>query len=157
MNPLYVSDLDGTLLINDATLSEYSRAELQRLLHEGVSFSVASARSVVSIRKIMQGLHLTLPVVEFNGAFLSDLETGRHQVIHSIESAVALDIYHTITRFGCIPFVSTYNGIEDRLYYPDPINEGMDWYVNDRLANKEDSVVKYIRAHWDQAHVPRKV
>ena len=61
MNPLYVSDLDGTLLTNEATLSEYSKAELQRLLHEGVSFSVASARSVVSIRKIMQGLHLTLP------------------------------------------------------------------------------------------------
>jgi hydroxymethylpyrimidine pyrophosphatase-like HAD family hydrolase len=215
MNPLYVSDLDGTLLTDDATLSEFSRSELQRLLTQGVSFSVASARSVVSIRAIMQGLRLKLPVVEFNGAFLSDLETGRHRIINSLDPAVARDIYHTVTRFGCSPFVSTYNGREDCLYYRDMKNDGMGWYwltVHDRHAtkdqairtltemyglseselivfgdqindikifqiaaqavavanalpevklhathiigsNEEDSVVKYIRAHWNQIHM----
>ena len=49
MNTLYISDLDGTLLTNDARLSEFSRAVLRELIADGLSFSVASARSVVSM------------------------------------------------------------------------------------------------------------
>jgi hypothetical protein len=81
----YVSDLDGTLLANNASLSEFSRAHLAQLLREGLSFTVASARSVVAMQLMLQGLPIQLPVVEFNGAFLSDLATGRHEVINSID------------------------------------------------------------------------
>lgn len=79
MSHLYVSDLDGTLLSNNGTLSNNSRAALQQLLSDGVAFSVASARSVVSIKPILSGIRLSLPVIEFNGAFLSDLDSGRHE------------------------------------------------------------------------------
>jgi hydroxymethylpyrimidine pyrophosphatase-like HAD family hydrolase len=43
MDTLYISDLDGTLLRNDASLSDYSRRELIALLEEGVQITVASA------------------------------------------------------------------------------------------------------------------
>jgi hypothetical protein len=71
-NPFYVSDLDGTLLRSNATLSSYSKKILQQLLHEGLHFTVASARSVFSMWPILDGLRLSLPVIEFNGAFISD-------------------------------------------------------------------------------------
>ena len=77
MTALYVSDLDGTLLTNAATLSDYSRSALRTLLAEGLKFSVASARSVASMRKILRGLTLELPIIGFNGALLSDLNTGK--------------------------------------------------------------------------------
>ena len=41
---LYVSDVDHTLLDNAGTLSGYSRATLNRLLAQGLRFTVASAR-----------------------------------------------------------------------------------------------------------------
>lgn len=137
MNTLYVSDLDGTLLTNEATLSEFSASVLQELLDEGLPFTVASARSVVSMGMILKGLKLTLPVAEFNGAFLSDLETGRHEIINSIEPAIVEDVCHVLPQFGCVPFVSTFNGTEDCLYYNGIINAGMRWYLDDRLARND--------------------
>lgn len=137
MSTVYVSDLDGTLLTNEAALSPFSKNTLQELLRDGLPFTVASARSVVSMAMMLEGLKLPLPVVEFNGAFLSDLETGRHEVINSIEPAIVEDVYGLLPHFGCVPFISTFNGSEDCVYYRDIINEGMRWYLNDRLAKKD--------------------
>jgi Cof subfamily protein (haloacid dehalogenase superfamily) len=137
MSTLYISDLDGTLLTNEATLSEFSRTTLQDLLQDGLPFSVASARSVVAMRMILEGLNLRLPVVEFNGAFLSDLETGRHEIINAVESQVVDDLYGLIVKSGCTPFVSTFNGTEDCVYYCEVVNGGMHWYLNDRIAKRD--------------------
>ena len=65
---LYVSDLDGTLLQEDATVSPTSRRILSSLLAEGLPLTVASARSVVSMQQMLAGIGLKLPVIEFNGA-----------------------------------------------------------------------------------------
>ena len=45
---LYVSDLDGTLLRSDGSLSAYSVRTLTRLIREGMHFTVASARGLRS-------------------------------------------------------------------------------------------------------------
>jgi 5-amino-6-(5-phospho-D-ribitylamino)uracil phosphatase len=137
MSPFYVSDLDGTLLSNSATLSEFSRNELQRLLTEGVAFSVASARSVVTISSILQGVRLQLPVIEFNGAFISDLESGQHRVVNNIDSNLASELYETMIRHGHVPLISTFNGAEDCLYYSEIVNAGARWYVDDRKRNND--------------------
>jgi hypothetical protein len=75
---IFISDLDGTLLRRDARLSPRGRDLLAHSLDAGIAFTVASARSVASIATILNGLRLPLPVIEFNGAFIRDLETGRH-------------------------------------------------------------------------------
>ena len=137
MNLLYVSDLDGTLLQNDGTLSPFSEATLRSLLSEGLPFTVASARSVVSIQSLLRGLPLRLPIIEFNGAFLSDLATGRHEIVHALEPSVAGSVYEQISAHGLVPFVSSFNGTEDRVHYSTVINDGMHWYLNDRLTHKD--------------------
>ena len=131
-NRLYISDLDGTLLRNDATLSDYSKTKIQELVRNGVHFSVASARSVVAIQKMFDGVKLNLPVVEFNGAFISDLGTGYHEVINDIDKSITSEILSLSSKQGCLPFISSFNGTEDCLYYGSILNEGMEWYLNDR-------------------------
>ncbi len=130
---LYISDLDGTLLRNNATLSPYSRNTLQGLIKNGVHFTVASARSVVTIKKVMEGVRLKLPVIEFNGAFISDMETGRHSIVNHLDPEIAQEIYALGAGHGIFPFVSSFNGREDCLYYPDELNDGMEWYYQNRL------------------------
>ncbi|MDZ8239379.1 MAG: HAD family hydrolase [Nostoc sp. ChiQUE01a] len=137
MNTVYISDLDGTLLGNNAKLSSFSKKVLDELLQQGLQFTVASARSIVSIQSMLKGLNLRLPVIEFNGAFISDLDSGRHEIINSISPDVVESIYKLILEFGCVPFVSSFNGTEDCAYYQDVINDGMRWYLNDRLTNKD--------------------
>ena len=78
MKTLYISDLDGTLMRNDCTLSPYTVRTINELVRQGLSFTYATARSVESARTITGDLQLVLPVVTRNGAVLADNSTGRH-------------------------------------------------------------------------------
>ncbi len=134
---LYVTDLDGTLLQDDATLSPASRQILVSLLEEGLPLTVASARSVVSMQQMLTGLRLQLPVIEFNGAFLSDLDTGKHTWVCALEPQLSDEILTAIRDCGHTPFVSTFDGERDRLYCGASQNPGTDWYVEDRQKNRD--------------------
>ena len=136
-SPLYVSDLDGTLLRNDTSLSQYSTDTLNVLLDQGLLFTVASARSIVSMRHILADLPLRLPVVEFNGAFVSDLASGQHYLVHDMHRDVLSELWRQITDAGHIPFISTYDGTADRLYYRDITNDGMAWYLQSRQSHQD--------------------
>jgi hypothetical protein len=167
MPALYISDLDGTLFRNDARLSAHSRNTLRELLADGVPFSVASARSVTSIRPLLRGLQLELPVIALNGAFLSDLETGRHEVV--IDPAVPEDLYRAILKFECIPLLATFDGAAERLYHREAASASASRSRSSRSPARgcrrarggsgqasrdsghrleRDSVVEYICAHW---------
>lgn len=131
-NTLYVSDLDGTLLSDDGEISSYSRENLLKLLSEGVNFTVASARSIASVRQTLRGFPFRLPIIEINGAFISNFVTGEHLVINDMSDALIEDVYSYILRYNCVPFISTFNGNEDRLYYHSLPNDGMQWYCDNR-------------------------
>ena len=128
---LYISDLDWTLLRSDGSLSPYSLSTLTGLIRDGLRFTVASARSCASIRPRLAGLPLSLPVVEFNGAFVSDLPSGRHHVVNALPPDIAEDLYSLLDDAGSTPFLSTYDGAADRLYYNHVFlrNRGMRWYL----------------------------
>lgn len=134
---LYVSDLDGTLLQNNATLSEFSKQTLRDLIKQGVHFTVASARSVVSIRNFLDEVPLKLPVIAFNGAFISDLETGKHRIINHLNHSIVPELYELVEEHKCGSFISSFNGNEDCLYYSSLHNKGMDWYYNTRVKQKD--------------------
>jgi len=133
MMKLYVSDLDGTLLRNNASLSEFSRETLNLLLDNGMHFTVASARSIVAIQRILGQVNFRLPVVEFNGSFITDYHTGEHQVINSIDPSLVTELFLLLDRHHLGYTVSSFDGQQDRLYYSEILNEGMDWYYQDRL------------------------
>ena len=75
---LFVSDLDGTLMRGDETLSAYTVRTVNRLVEQGMAFTYATARSIESARTITGGLRLKLPVITRNGAVLADNASGRH-------------------------------------------------------------------------------
>lgn len=77
MKTLYVSDLDGTLLNQEARLSAYTAETLNLLIEEGLPFTYATARSVHSARIVAAGLQTRLPVITYNGVFLQDAQTGK--------------------------------------------------------------------------------
>ena len=114
---LYVSDLDGTLLRSDGSLSPYSVRTLTRLIREGMRFTVASARGCGSIRNALGDLRLRLPVIATNGAYVSDLATGRHLAVHALPPAIAHDLWTMFDGHGYSPFVFTTDGSADRFYY----------------------------------------
>ncbi len=144
METLYVSDLDGTLLGENAVLSNRSKEILTQLLNDGLIFTVATARSIVSVQAILKGLPLRLPVIEFNGAFLSDYTSGQHLVINSVSREISDALHACVLEMGHAPFVSTFDGKADRLYFDKILNSGMEWYLEDRKKNHDPRLTKAV-------------
>lgn len=72
---LYVTDLDGTLLRTDKTLSPFTKKTINRLTAEGMAFSCATARSVSVAKGLLAGITAAFPAVFSNGAVIADSQT----------------------------------------------------------------------------------
>ena len=142
---IYVSDLDGTLLKDDGEISVYTRKNLIKLLNAGVNFTVASARSIPSVQQTLRGIPFHLPVIEINGAFISDFTTGRHLLINDMRTDLIETVFGYITEYNCMPFISTFNSDEDRLYYQTLPNDGMQWYFDNRRMAGDKRLCKVRR------------
>ncbi|MDC8783752.1 HAD family hydrolase [Roseateles koreensis] len=149
----YVSDLDGTLLDPQAQLSPATRAGLSRLLDEGLCFTVASARHVSSIARILGDLPLRLPVISSNGAYISDLRSGRHELVNAIEPALGQALFALIRQRGFMPFFSTHGALGDQLFYQAAENEGQQRFVEERLRNA-DPRLRHTSRLQDELHDP---
>jgi hypothetical protein len=142
---LFVADLDGTLLGPDARLSAFAREALERILQAGAHFTVASARSVQSMRPILGDLPLRLPVVTLNGAILSDLRTARHVRVVSVAVGALRVVMDAAAGLGLKPFITSFDGARDNLYIPPPANDGAAWY----LANRREARDPRLRGEYD--------
>lgn len=72
MKTLYISDLDGTLLHPNVMLSKSTIMILNKLMSQGLLFSIATARSIASVKYILKDLNLTLPIILMNGSCIYD-------------------------------------------------------------------------------------
>lgn len=117
MKTLYLSDLDGTLLRSDETLSPYTSHTLNALVSKGMLFSYATARSVHTARKVTHGLDAKIPLIVYNGTFIIDNVTLEKIATHTFESSEAADIYYTLTHFGIYPIVYALIGSAEKFSY----------------------------------------
>lgn len=76
MKTLYVTDLDGTLLNSHDFINPYSIETINSLVDQGMLFTYATARSLVSASVVAKGLSTQIPVIAYNGAFIFHPATG---------------------------------------------------------------------------------
>ena len=133
---LYVTDLDGTLLRSDTTISEFSETALNRLMSEGIMFTYATARSYASASPLVKNLELRCPAVIFNGVFVVDPQTGRHLIenVYSKEcQRLARDFF---VRENVAPLVYSYIDGRERVSYLESRSDDVANYVNSRKGDK---------------------
>ncbi|MBR3268984.1 MAG: HAD-IIB family hydrolase [Oscillospiraceae bacterium] len=102
---LYVTDLDGTLLQPDVTVSERSFRILSELLDKGLPLTVATARTSFSVMPILRGLPFRLPLILQNGAVLHDPVTDRVVSAAPIQPDAFLQVLALFRTFGFNGFV----------------------------------------------------
>ncbi len=68
---LVVSDVDGTLIDQNKTLTERTKAAVQKLRDAGILFTVTSARPPFGLKAIANSLKLQYPIGSFNGGVIS--------------------------------------------------------------------------------------
>lgn len=116
MKTLYVSDLDGTLLRSDETTSEYTYSTINRLTEKGMIFSYATARSLVTAKKVTQGISACIPLIVYNGAFVMDNATGEIILSHYFDGDVRA-VYDDLLQNEVCPIVYAYIGGAERFSY----------------------------------------
>ena len=126
---LYISDLDGTLLLPDGSFPEDFKRRLNRLIDMGMRFTIATARNYDSAHPILNGLNLNLPVILFNGVYLTDFNSGSIlEYSHFIEKTVVENMLELALPRGIDPFIYTF-GEKHKLYYQRATNPGSQAYV----------------------------
>jgi Cof subfamily protein (haloacid dehalogenase superfamily) len=85
---LVVSDVDGTLLTKDKTLTDAARNAVRRLRDAGIGFTITSSRPTLGMRFLIEPLAITLPIGSFNGSSIVDPQLNPIET-HLIPAATA--------------------------------------------------------------------
>ncbi|UTW61630.1 HAD-IIB family hydrolase [bacterium SCSIO 12741] len=134
---LFITDLDGTLLNPEGKLSDYSYSALKDLLDDGMPISVASARSLHTMKQILGDLPIQIPVVCINGAYICDFAQHRYLAIQGFPSAIKAGLLNYMQERSLGLFVSAFIDEQELLYYHKLTNQGQLWYLNDRIKAKD--------------------
>jgi Cof subfamily protein (haloacid dehalogenase superfamily) len=114
---LYVSDLDGTLLQNDQTVSAFSAETLNDLIRNGLLFSYATARSYATANKVTANLQLRIPVIVFNGTFVIDTDTQNQLISNIFTREETTNILNALSENNIYPIVNAFFDGQEKFSY----------------------------------------
>ena len=130
---LYISDLDGTLMRSDQSLSEFTVQTLNDLIERGMLISYATARSFQSASAVTRQIRFAVPVITRNGCVFADQREKKEIKILRFSE----DEKRTLRRLldgviDTIGFVTAYfDGGMRKVYLDGPLCPGFRSYVDD--------------------------
>lgn len=138
---LFISDLDGTLLLPNGTFPEEFKYRLNKLISDGMRFTIATARNYDSAHPILKGLDIKFPVVLFNGVYLADFHSGEILEHTQFIDKTVIDSMLNLAKINKIePFIYTF-GNQHQVYYRKATNTGSTAYLN---SLKKDDRVRQV-------------
>ena len=114
MYHVVASDLDGTLLSPDHTLSPYAKETLKLLTQRGVHFVFATGRHHIDVAQIRDNLDISAFMITSNGARVHNTD-GELIFSHNLAEDIARDLYGMLHNDA---------DITTNVYRND------DWYIN---------------------------
>lgn len=137
MKTLYVTDLDGTLLNSNSSISEYSKNIINGLVEKGMLFTYATARSLTSASVVAKGLSTEIPIIAYNGAFIVEPSNGKILSSNFITEEQKEFLKETFQKHNVSPLVYAYvEGVEKVTWRTAMENEGIQHYLNVRKGDK---------------------
>ena len=142
MNILYVSDLDGTLLRSNERTSEYTNSVINSLTDKGMLFSYATARSLVTAKKVTNGINVKIPLIVYNGAFVIDNVTDDILIANYFDESV-YEVLDELFVNKIFPIVYAYReGKEKFSFIPKLCTAGMKKLIDSRNGDIRTNVVQ---------------
>jgi Cof subfamily protein (haloacid dehalogenase superfamily) len=130
---LVVSDVDGTLLTKNKTLTDGAKAAAHRLHQAGIGFTIVSSRPTIGMGFLIEPLSIMLPVGAFNGSSIVDAQLKPIEQ-HLISPAVAQRSLDVLREFGVDIWLFT----NDRWLTRNPDGE---YVPHEKLAIKHDPTI----------------
>lgn len=117
MKRLYITDLDGTLLSPEGSISAKTAAILNSLTAEGICFTFATARSVYSAKPITSALDINVPCILMNGVSIYDLRADGYLVNQYIPVSASEKVIEAFEREKAEVFLYRFNDEVLTCYY----------------------------------------
>ena len=105
---LVVSDVDGTLLTKDKTLTESAKAAVRRLHEANVAFTITSSRPAIGMRFLIEPLQIRLPVGAFNGSCIVGPDLKPIE-LHTIPPGAVQRSLEVLNEFGTDVWLFTWD------------------------------------------------
>lgn len=134
---LYVTDLDGTLLNKRDQISQRSIKIINELVEQGMLFTYATARSLVSASVVTKGLSTKIPVIAYNGAFIIQPSTGEILSQERFSEEEMHVVKMVLDRCQISPLVYAFvKGVEKVTWMQDQENNGIRRYLSMRKGDR---------------------
>lgn len=89
--PLFVSDIDGTLVNQMKKIPDANKETLAAFRHHGGLFTLATGRSYIEAKHFIEELEIRIPVILCNGALIYDPSTDVLSPMATIEREIIFD------------------------------------------------------------------
>lgn len=144
MSTLYVSDLDGTLLRSDETISELTNQIMNELVEKGMLFSYATARSYHTSQKVTKGLNAKIPLIVYNGVFVRDNLTGDILISNYFQDDVK-DVLDCLLENDIYPMIYSFINNEEKFsFLLDKCHQGAKDFIETRKGDPRTNSIHHI-------------
>lgn len=120
---LYVCGIDSVLIPDDHSTSQYSNVELNRLIENGLKFTISTIRTPAEVTSLMNGVDLRLPLIVMDGAAIYDLNRKEYLEKEYLPSNVSDIAERIIREKGMHCFVNIMYDSTLLIFYGDLKNE----------------------------------
>lgn len=113
MIKLFVSDIDGTLLVSGKNISAKNIAAVQKMVDAGITVTIATGRMYRAALPIAEELGVNVPIITYNGALIKSVSG---EILHS--EYLTADLVSEIVKFFEKRNWYLQNYSNDELLYP---------------------------------------
>jgi len=101
---LFISDYDGTLgKAPENNIDAQTLNAINKFIEQGGKFAICSGRETSSIVRICKENGLKGIIVSFQGARISDIETGKYLFEGGLDATTALKVLNDVEQYGLTP------------------------------------------------------
>lgn len=144
MKTLYVSDLDGTLLRNNERTSSFTNSVINDLTEQGMLFSYATARSLITAQKATAGILAKILLIVYNGAFVIDNATKNILIANYFDTSVH-EVLDDLFKNKVYSIVYAYiDGKEKFSFVPELCTKGMQKFLDSRKGDVRTNAVNTV-------------
>ncbi len=137
---LYITDLDGTLLRNNAAVSPYTLDIINRVISNGNLFTYATARAYTSASFITRQITPQIPAVVYNGTFIVNATTGERIKVGSMTAEESSYVLSVFEKYGVSPIVySIIDGVEKYSFSYDDLPQASKVFLDARKGDAREN------------------
>lgn len=139
---IFITDLDGTFLNKNKVVSEKSVEIINRLINNGLKFSIATARTPATVTEIMKDIELKLPVICMNGSAIYDIKNNRYVNYHKLDNTAFNELVKIFNKNNSSAFVYTIKNDFLNVFYKEINNKPLMDFYEERKNLKHKKFIK---------------